>query len=95
MSNGNIYVAADGSDSIYEFAGDLSGTGAVIFNDTNVINNPTAIVEMPDGSLLVASNNTNSIVRLEVTGTVIDTDFINDPFTNLINDLVIVRQGGE
>lgn len=92
-SDGFLYVATTGDDRIYRFAGDGSGTGTVIFNNIAVINNPTALAEMPDGTLLVASDGTDAIVNIRTDGTVVGlTNFIQDTFTNLVSDIIILQE---
>lgn len=92
-SNGQIYVATQGDDSIYEFNGDGTGTGTVIFNNLSVISNPTAIVELPDGTMLVASDLTNSIERIDTAGNRIgSTPFISNAFTGSVGDMMIMPE---
>lgn len=91
-SDGFLYVAAT-DDNIYRFNGDGSGVGTSVFFDLTRINNPTAIAEMPDGTLLVASDATNSIVNIRTDGTVVTlTTFIQDSFTNLVGDIKILQE---
>lgn len=90
-SDGNIYVATQGNDSIYQFPSTGTGAGTVIFNTLAVINNPTALLEMPDGSILVASDGTNSIERIDTAGNRIgSTPFIIDGFTGSISDMILL-----
>lgn len=92
-SNGNIYVATQGNDSIYIFPSDLTGNGTIIFNDTSIINNPTALLELPNGNILVASDATNAIVEIAADGTLVNANFINDSFTNSAEDMTIIYEG--
>ncbi len=94
-SNGLVYVGTQGDDRIYSFPNDGSGAGTVVWDtNTSIISNPTDLVEMPDGTILVASDATNSIERINVDGTsVSSTSFIKDAFTGLISQMLIV--GGE
>jgi hypothetical protein len=87
-SDGKLYVATQGDDRIYSFNGD--GTGAPVqFWTTNLalVSNPTALLEMPDGSLLVASDLTNSIVRVATDGSYSGT-FIKDAFSGAVSQMV-------
>ena len=94
-SNQSIYVGTQGNDRIYRFASDGSGSGTVIW-DTNlsVISNPTALVEDVDGAILVASDGTNSIEKIDMNGSQIGTSsFIRDGFTGLVTQMLWV--GGQ
>ncbi|NJL24552.1 MAG: hypothetical protein HC902_04875 [Calothrix sp. SM1_5_4] len=94
-SNGLIYVATQANDRIYSFPSDASGAGTVVW-DTNLtyVNNPTALLEMPDGTILVASDGTNSIERITTDGTLVGSgSFIKDGFTGLVHQMLLV--GGE
>lgn len=90
-SNGNLYVATQGDDSIYQFSGDGSGTGTAIFNNTTYVNNPTAILEMSDGSILVASDATNDIVRMDTSGNLVaPVPFMENSFTQLVYSMILM-----
>jgi len=93
-SDGFLYVATQGDDRIYRFAGDGSGAATVIWaTNLTLINNPTALAEMPDGSILVASDGTNSIVRIRTDGSFVGlTNFIFDVYTNSISDIMILTE---
>lgn len=92
-SDGFLYVATQGDDRIYRFAGDGTGAGTTIFNDIATINNPTALAEMPDGTLLVASDGTNALVNIRTDGSVVTfTNFVQDTYTGLISDIIILQE---
>jgi hypothetical protein len=92
-SDGFLYVATQGDDRIYRFAGDASGTGTVIYNNLPIVNNPTALAEMPDGTILVASDGTNSIVHMTTAGDLVGiTSFIQDSFTNSVSSILILQE---
>ncbi len=92
-SDGSLYVGTQGDDRVYRFAGDGSGTGTIVFNNISIINNPSAMAEMPDGSMLVASDGTNSIVNIRTNGTIVtNTNFIQDTFTNSVSDIIILQE---
>ncbi len=88
-SNGFYYVATQGDDRIYRFAGNLTGSGTTIYNNIAVINNPSALLEMPDGSILVASDGTNDIVRIDVSGNYIGT-FARDAFSGAVTQMALM-----
>lgn len=95
-SDGFLYVGTQGDDRIYRFAGDASGAGLIVFNDITLNNNPSAIAEMPDGSLLVASDGTNAIINIRTDGSVVTpTNFIQDTFTNSVADIIILQESTE
>jgi glucose/arabinose dehydrogenase len=90
-SDGFLYVATQGDDRIYRFAGNGVGAGTVIFNNTGIISDPTALLEMPDGTILVASDATNSLVRITTAGALVGmTSFASDIFTNRVSDMIIL-----
>ncbi len=92
-SDGFLYVATQGDDRIYRFAGDGSGAATVVFNNINFINNPTALAEMPDGSLLVASDGTATLVNISTAGLLIGSNYlVNDVYTDSVSDLIILRE---
>lgn len=91
-SDGFLYVATQGDDRIYRFAGNGVGAATQIFSNAAVILDPTSLLEMPDGSILVASDGTNSIVRITTSGSLvgITNNFISDTFTNSVSDMIIL-----
>jgi glucose/arabinose dehydrogenase len=91
-SDGFIYVATQGDDRIYRFPGSGVGAGTVIFNNTGLVQDPTALLEMPDGTLLVASDTRGAVVHITTGGALVGTTnfFISDIFTNLISDMIIL-----
>lgn len=92
-SDGFLYVATQGDDRIYRFNGDGSGTATVVFNNILFVSNPTALVEMPDGSLLVASDGTNTLVNISTSGVLIGTNYlVSDVYTNSISDMIILQE---
>ncbi|MCC6137742.1 MAG: hypothetical protein IT287_03865 [Bdellovibrionaceae bacterium] len=92
-SDGFLYVGTQGDDRIYRFAGTGVGAGTVVFNNILLNNNPSAIAEMPDGTLLVASDGTNAIVNMRTDGSLVtSTQFIQDTFTNSVADIIILQE---
>ncbi|MBY0385645.1 hypothetical protein K2X05_10860 [bacterium] len=92
-SDGFLYVATQGDDRIYRFSGDGSGVGTIVFSNVSFIDNPTALVEMPDGSLLVASDGTNTLVNITTSGFLIGANYlVSDVYTNSISDMIILQE---
>ncbi len=94
-SNGLIYVATQADDRVYSLAHDGTGAATVVWaTNTAVINNPTALLELPDGTILVASDTTNSIERITPAGVQVGaTSFIRDAFSGLVSQMMLI--GGE
>lgn len=94
-SNGLVYVATQGDDRVYSFPNNVVGAGTVVWaTNLTYINNPTALLEMPDGTVLVASDGTNSIERITTGGQIVGgTSFIRDGFTGLVTQMMLI--GGE
>ncbi len=90
-SNGYVYVAhSGGTDSVLRFNGDGSAAATAIWTGT-AASNPTAMIEMPDGTLLVANDGTNDIIRIDTDGNVLNSPFIQDGFTSYVQDMAIVE----
>lgn len=93
--NGLIYVATQVDDRIYSFPANGVGAATVAWaTNLPVINNPTALLELPDGTMLVASDGTNSIERINPDGTQVGaTSWARDAFTGLVTQMMLI--GGE
>ncbi|MGE4132025.1 MAG: hypothetical protein AB7F86_10345 [Bdellovibrionales bacterium] len=90
-TDGSIYVAtANGTDSIYRFNGDGSGSGTSIYTMA-AATNPTAMIQMPDGSLLIANDGNNNIIKIDTSGNVVAYPFIQDGFTLYVQDMMILE----
>jgi hypothetical protein len=51
------------------------------------------MAEMPDGSILVASDGTGALVQMRTDGTIVTmTNFIQDTFTNSVADIIILQE---
>ena len=88
-SNGFIYVAAtSGTDAVYRINGDGTGSATAIWTGATT-SNPTAMTEMPDGSILLALDGTNNIIKIDTSGNVLANPFIQDGFTNYVQDMMI------
>lgn len=91
-SDGRIYVATQQDDRVYSLAGDGSGGSTVVWaTNLGVINNPTELLELPDGTILVASDGTNSIERIDTSGNQVgSTSFIRNGFTGLVTQMLLI-----
>ncbi len=90
-SNGTIYVATtNGTDSVLQFAGNLSGTGTAIWTGI-ATSQPSALVELPDGTILLAVDLTNNIIRMDTEGNILNEPFILDGFTTFVHDMAITE----
>jgi len=94
-SNGLIYYADQVNDRVNSLPADGTGSPTVVWaTDLTVISNPTALLELPDGTILVASDATNSIERINTSGARVgSTSFIRDAFSGLVTQMVLI--GGE
>lgn len=88
-SNGNLYIG--GTNSQIYSAGSNGSSGTSIYNNTTIISTPRALLELPDGTILVASNGTSSIERIRTDGSRVGTtSFIKDSFTNGVEAMLLV-----
>lgn len=95
-SNGSIYVGTQGDDAIYRYSynNGIIGAGAIIFQPgTTVLNNPTAMAELPDGSIIIASDGTNNIIKIDGDGNLIASPFIQTAFTGQVGQMAIIGGG--
>ena len=96
-SDGNTYVATNlaANSRVLRFTGTMTGAATVIWpTNLSVISTPTAMAEMPDGSILVASDATDTIERIDTSGQMVSTSsFIRNPYTGSVTDIIVV--GGE
>lgn len=91
-SDGFLYIGFQTNDRIDKLADDGSGSPTTVLDDLLYINNPTSMLEMPDGTLLVASDGVDSIVHIDTSGELVDGGiFIKDPFTGLVTQMVYVE----
>lgn len=95
-SNGSLYYTRQTTDEIYRANPDGSG-GVVVWNtNTAIINNPTAMAEMPDGSILVSSSSLHTIERLDEDGNRIGIlPFISDGQTLTPADIIVLGEDEE
>lgn len=94
-SNGLIYYATQTDDRVSSLPAAGTGSPTVVWaTDLTTISNPTALLELPDGTMLVASDLTNSIERITTAGVRVgSTPFIRDAFTGLVSQMMLI--GGE
>jgi hypothetical protein len=93
-SNGLLYVGTQGNDRIYSIT-QAGASATIVFNtNTTVMGDPVAMIELPDGSILVASDLTDSIERIDTSGNRIgSTSFIKNAFTGTMTDMMLI--GGQ
>lgn len=90
-SNGQLYIVTQGDDQVYSANADGSGATVVWPVDLTLIRDPTAILELPDGTLLVASSYTDTVERITTSGTRVGTEpFIMSPLSLNISDMMIL-----
>ena len=90
-SNGNLYIGRQTSDAIVQ-TNAVAASAVDITTDTTIIDNPSAMVEMPDGTILVASDGLNSIERITISGARVgNSSFILDSNTTSVSEMIIVR----
>ncbi|NCN39702.1 hypothetical protein GW916_00475 [bacterium] len=87
-SDGFLYIGFTTNDRIDRLAEDGSGIPTTITNDLAYVNNPTALLEMPDGSLLIASDGIDGISRIDTSGNPVEGGiFIKDALTGLVTQM--------
>lgn len=89
-SNGFIYVSTQGNDQIYRLNADLTNPTVIWTTNTTLLNDPSAMVEMPDGNIAVAGATNDTIELIDPDGNRVGTaPFIKTPDTLNITDMVI------
>jgi hypothetical protein len=86
-SDGNIYYAGTNSQ-IYRASQTLTGSTS-IFNNTGAINTPTAMAELPNGDLIVASDTTDSLEIIGTNGTY-KGSFLKNIYTQQVFSILVV-----
>ena len=98
--SGWVYSIAQTPRILYAFSAATPTTaGVAVFTDAgnSILTTSTAMAEMPDGTLLIASAGTNKgIDRFQVSGSaaatrVGTTAFIRDVFTAQVNDIMVLK----
>ncbi|MCB0413798.1 MAG: hypothetical protein KDD50_05665 [Bdellovibrionales bacterium] len=93
-SDGYLYVVTQGDDQIYRANADGSGATVIWSVDLTILRDPTAIKELPDGTLIVASSFHDTVERFDTNGNRIGTTpFIRDQSSTNITDMIIL--GGQ
>ncbi|HAG91352.1 MAG TPA: hypothetical protein DCL41_05745 [Bdellovibrionales bacterium] len=91
-SDGYLYIGFTTNDRIDRLPEDGSGTPETIYTDTAYVNNPTAMLEMPDGTLLIASDGVDAVVQMDTSGNLINGGiFMKDPFTAAVTQMTFVE----
>lgn len=86
-SDGNLYWVGTNSQ-VYRASQTMTGSTS-IFNNTATINTPTAIAELPNGDLLIASDTTDSLEVISTTGVYRGT-FHKGTNTQQVHSLLVV-----
>ena len=92
-SDGNFYVGNNllANSQIVRYDPTVVGVPTTVFaTNATVIASPTALAELPDESILVASDGTDAIVRISKDGVILDNPFIKNPYTGSVTDILVV-----
>lgn len=90
-SDGYLYITTQGDDQVYRTDPDGSNPVVIWSTDTSIINNPTGLVELENGDLLVASSATDTVERITTAGERVGTTpFIRDTHSLNIGDITIL-----
>lgn len=87
-SNGNMYYAGT-NNQIYRASQTLTGSTS-IFNNSATIASPTAMAELPNGDLIIASDTTDSLEVIGVDGTYRGT-FHKGVHTQQVHSILVVH----
>ncbi|MCB9027261.1 MAG: hypothetical protein H6625_13150 [Bdellovibrionaceae bacterium] len=90
-SNGSVYYNTWSDDQIWRANADGSGGVVVFATNLTILNNPGAMVELPDGTILVASTGTDTIEQFDENGNYIGT-FIRDTQSLNVSDIAILSR---
>ena len=91
-SNGKIYVGLNTSNTIVELDQLSLASTTIWAANTSVIQTVAGFAEMPDGTILVASQVTSSIERITTAGVRVGTTpFIKDAYTAAVNSVIVLR----
>lgn len=90
-SNGYLYITTQGDDTIYRADPDGSNAVEIWTVDLTILRDPTQILELPNGDLLVASSFTDTVERIQTDGTRVGSDpFIQDVYSLNVSDMIII-----
>lgn len=87
-SDGNLYWVSTNSN-VYRASQTLSGSTSIFYN-TATINTPTALAELPNGDLIIASDTTDSLEVISTSGEYKGT-FRKDVNTQQVFSILVVR----
>ena len=92
-SDGFMYITTQGDDRVYRTDPDGSNPVVVWDTDTSIINNPTGIVELANGDLLIASSATDTIERITTSGDRVGSSpFIIDTHSLNISEMAVIGE---
>ncbi len=90
-SNGSLYYTRLNTDAIYRANPDGTGSVTIWAGDTSRINNPADLVELPDGTILVAGISNHQIWRIDEDGNEVGNNpFIADGQTLSVRDIEVI-----
>lgn len=90
-SNSYIYITTTTTDRVVRTDALGAGLTTIWSTNTTIISDPTAMVELENGDLAVASSLTDSIERITVDGVRVgNRPFIIDVFTDAVVDMLIM-----
>lgn len=94
-TDGLLYIAGYNNGIIYSLPSSGVGTPTTVWAaNLTVIRNPTSLLEMPDGTLLVGSDFTNSVERITTAGVQVgNASFVKDVFSSVVWQMMLI--GGE
>jgi hypothetical protein len=87
-SNGNLYYVGTNSQ-VYRASQTLTGSTS-IFNSVATIGTPTALAELPNGDLIIASDATDSLEVISTSG-VYRGSFAKDTNTQQVHSIFVMR----
>jgi hypothetical protein len=87
-SDGNMYWAGT-NNQIYRASQTMTGSTS-IFNSAATIAAPTAIAELPNGNLIIASDTTDSVEVITTSGTYVGS-FAKDVNTQQVHSILVVE----
>ncbi len=90
-SNSDFYYTTFGDDQIYRANPDGSNAVSIFTTNLTILNNPTAMLELPDGTIIIASSNTHTVERFDEDGNHLGT-FIRDAQSMNIQDMTIMTR---
>lgn len=90
-SDGFLYFVTQANDRVYRANPDGTNLQIVWNTNTSIIDNPSAIVELPNGNLLISSTTNDTIEQITTAGVRVGTSpFILDALSLNIMDIVVI-----